>query len=116
MARQKLKDRGASFDRLPLWAQEEMARLEQRAIDAERRAEEVESQFPGTNVRRHVGMTYADLPPDSRIRFFLGKEHCEWVDVHVGEEAGEPMLEVCGGDLFQVLPRAANSIRIRVKR
>lgn len=116
MAKKKPKDMDAAIAKLPVWAQDEIRRLADRATKAAMIADRAMNQFPGTDVRRHEGMNYVDLPPGSRIRFTLGPEHWNWVDVGIGEEAGEKMIDVCGGDLFEVLPRASNSIRIRVQR
>lgn len=102
--------------KLPKWAQDELERLRRELATAKRDRAEAFSRHPGTDVLRHDGTDYCDLPPGSTIRFVVGEHFADWVDVRVREEAGEKLVDICGGDLFQVLPRAANAIRIRVKR
>ena len=96
--------------RLPLWAQDYIARLEGQVAHWKALAEDVAVKESETNVRLHLVTDYRGLPTNSTIRFG-GRD--DWFDVRLVR--GE--LDVCtGGDILAVSPAAANHIRVFLRK
>ena len=71
-------------------------------------------KFPGTRVsyRPALIVNHLGLPDDSTVRFRLGSEDLEYVDVSLDDE---DRLTIRGGYILDLRPEAANTVTVGVR-
>lgn len=98
---------------LPRWARQRIERLTQETENWKTIA--LAATTPGkTNVTLVDGLDERGLPPNSRVRFGLGKDTLE-VGIRADSLAGSGAIEVrCLDGNLSVLPAVANVIYVKV--
>ena len=105
--------------RLPKWAQEYIARLQQEIANQDSHIKSTSSEHPGSNVvlKANIGRPDTTLAPNSGIFFFLG-DHRDAIDGATIEvrHAGEDTLDIRAYGMGNLLitPWASNAIRLKV--
>ena len=92
--------------KLPKWAQEHIAVLEQNLSRRNKQIAEMLGESP-SDVKFFDSGTYRSLPSRSTVDFFLRPNFNVSCSVVDGE------LRIYGSSAIQILPRAANSVYIK---
>jgi hypothetical protein len=108
-------------ERLPKWAKLELETLRMRIEEGQKRLEEVLGKVEESDTKfdlgyRHgVGREWQNLPKGGTVRFVLGKDHREEIEIRVMREKerdGKPLIQVMGGDMLAVFPHSGNVVQI----
>jgi hypothetical protein len=96
--------------RLPKWARDELTRLESQVAGLSRDLAQFNGK-DGSSIQRRKGFDFLPLP-DATIRFHLGVGR--YIDTRIETVGGENTLSLMASRAVAVLPRAANSLNLRV--
>lgn len=96
--------------KLPKWAQRHIEHLERQLIAAEQRIEEGQRGSDDTDT---IVDAYGDhpfrLPKHARVRFILGPDYGDHIEVHTTERRrGQRVVELHGGGMLVIRPLSGN--------
>jgi hypothetical protein len=106
-------------DKLPKWAQDQLATLRRKVTDAERRAEEARlasgPEDSDTFLHPHDEIPVR-LGRGEPVRFQLGENYFDYLDVRIKRDRRDgPYLELMsGGGVLALRPQVSNVVRVRV--
>jgi hypothetical protein len=127
MKRMTDQEAQAKVGTLAKWAQEYIARLERKVVDAERVAEDARlaTNPDDTNTVIDPYQDTIGLPSSGRVRFILTnarsarqspdqRRHDQWIDVHV--DHGGTHIELMASETIRVTPQASNVLYVEASR
>jgi hypothetical protein len=98
-------------ERLPKWAQEELARLRRQVLRERALNDDLRGKVGETNTHvQNYGSDDQPLPKDARVQFRMGERYDQYVTVNVEGDA----LWLHGGRFLTIHPHVSNAFRVTV--
>lgn len=96
--------------KLPQWAQRHIHFLEREILEARAHVEEIQRGPADTDTLVDAYTEHPTrLPRSARVRFLLGDEYGDYIDVHTTERRpGQRVIELHGGTLLIIRPLSGN--------
>ncbi len=105
--------------KLPKWAQDKIETMELRIKEAEKRARAFEEKTKTRVFFKYLLSTTKDqpayIPDDRQIRFILGPEDWQYVDVMIRKTHEGEYVELMAGADIHIAPEVRNVSKIFVK-
>lgn len=105
--------------KLPRWVQDKlisMRRIAREAVDANEQARLASDPDGSNTLLDCYEETPIGLGKGTEVRFLVGENSLDYIDVKVRQDPNGPYLHVAGGDSLLVFPQATNVVSVRMGR